>query len=51
VVEQYLATVKPMHELFVEPSKRAADVIILEGAFNEVALDLIMKKIEAHLRR
>jgi len=51
VVEQYLATVKPMHELFVEPSKRAADVIILEGAFNEVALDLIMKKIEAHLIR
>ncbi|HAL73858.1 MAG TPA: uridine kinase [Clostridiales bacterium] len=51
VVEQYLATVKPMHELFVEPSKRAADVIILEGAFNEVALDLIMKKIEAHLKK
>jgi len=51
VVEQYLATVKPMHELFVEPSRRAADVIILEGAFNEVALDLIMKKIEAHLRK
>jgi uridine kinase len=49
VVEQYLATVKPMHELFVEPSKRAADVIILEGAFNNVALDLIMKKIETHL--
>lgn len=51
VVEQYLATVKPMHELFVEPSKRAADVIILEGAFNEVALDLIMKRIEAHMRK
>jgi len=49
VVEQYLATVKPMHDLFVEPSKRAADVIILEGAFNRVALDLIMKKIEDHL--
>jgi uridine kinase len=49
VVEQYLSTVKPMHELFVEPSKRAADVIILEGAFNRVALDLIMNKIEDHL--
>lgn len=49
IVEQYLSTVKPMHELFVEPSKRAADVIILEGAFNRVALDLIMNKIEDHL--
>lgn len=51
VVDQYLATVKPMHDLFVEPSKRAADVIILEGAFNDVALDLIMKKIEDHIKR
>lgn len=51
VVEQYLATVKPMHELFVEPSKRSADVIILEGAFNNVALDLIMRKIETHLNQ
>lgn len=50
VVDQYLATVKPMHELFVEPSKRAADVIMLHGAFNEVAIDLIMKKIEDHIR-
>lgn len=49
VVDQYLATVKPMHELFVEPSKRAADVIMLHGAFNEVALDLIMKKIADHI--
>ncbi len=51
VVDQYLATVKPMHDLYVEPSKRAADVIILEGAFNDVALDLIMKKIEDHIKR
>ncbi len=50
VVDQYLTTVKPMHELFVEPSKRSADVIILEGAFNVVALDLIMKKIEDHIK-
>jgi len=50
VVDQYLTTVKPMHELFVEPSKRSADVIILHGAFNEVALDLIMKKIDNHLK-
>lgn len=50
IVEQYLATVKPMHELFVEPSKREADVIMLHGAFNEVALDLILKKIDDHLK-
>jgi uridine kinase len=50
VVDQYLTTVKPMHELFVEPSKRSADVIILEGGHNVVALDLIMKKIEDHIR-
>jgi uridine kinase len=51
VVDQYLATVKPMHELFVEPSKRMADVIMLDGAFNDVALDLIMKKLDDHIRR
>jgi uridine kinase len=50
VVDQYLATVKPMHESFVEPSKRCADVIMLDGAFNEAALDLIMKKIDGHVR-
>ncbi len=50
VVDQYLTTVKPMHELYVEPSKRMADIIILHGAFNEVALDLIMKKIDDHIR-
>ncbi|HEY5465802.1 MAG TPA: uridine kinase [Clostridia bacterium] len=51
VVDQYLATVKPMHEVFVEPSKRSADMIMLNGAYNEVALDLILKKIDDHLRR
>lgn len=50
VVDQYLRTVKPMHEQFVEPSKRYADVVILEGAHNVVALDLIMKKIEDHIK-
>lgn len=50
IVKQYLTTVKPMHELFVEPSKREADVIMPKGAFNDVALDLIMKKIENHIR-
>lgn len=51
VIDQYLSTVKPMHELYVEPSKRNADIVMLEGAFNLVALDLIMKRIENHLLR
>lgn len=49
VVTQYLATVKPMHEAFVEPSKRYADVIIPEGGQNLVALDMLVSRIEAHL--
>ncbi len=49
VTEQYLGTVKPMHELFVEPSKRLADIIIPEGGRNRVALDIIIKAIERHL--
>lgn len=46
VVEQYLGTVRPMHLEFVEPSKRWADVIIPEGGFNTVALDLVISRIE-----
>jgi uridine kinase len=49
VVHQYLATVRPMHEQFVEPSKRYADIIIPEGGFNEVAMDLIAARIKALL--
>ena len=49
VVTQYLATVRPMHLEFVEPSKRWADVIIPEGGFNEVALELVISRIEAML--
>lgn len=49
VVNQYLATVKPMHEAFVEPSKRYADIIIPEGGHNLVALDMLVSRIEAHL--
>ena len=45
VVEQYLTTVKPMHEQFIEPSKRFADIIVLEGGHNLVALDLIRQRI------
>jgi uridine kinase len=45
VVAQYEATVRPMHLEFVEPSKRWADVIIPEGGFNTVALDLVISRI------
>lgn len=47
VVEQYLATVRPMHMEFVEPSKRYADVIIPEGGHNEVGIDLVIHKIQS----
>ena len=49
VINQYLATVKPMHEAFVEPSKRFADVIIPTGDRNPVALDMLVNRIQAHL--
>ncbi len=49
VIRQYLETVKPMHEEFVEPSKRWADIIIPEGGFNTVALDLVISRIEQGL--
>jgi len=50
VVRQYLATVRPMHQEFVEPSKRFADVIIPEGGFNEVAMDMIAARIKTLLQ-
>ncbi len=46
VIEQYLETVKPMHERFVAPTKKNADVIIPEGS-NRIAVDLLIDKIEA----
>jgi uridine kinase len=49
VIHQYLATVRPMHEEFVEPSKRYADVIIPEGGFNKVAIDLIAARLKTLL--
>ena len=49
VINQYLTTVKPMHEEFVEPSKKNADVIIPEGGFNSVALSMIIDKIKTFL--
>ena len=49
VTAQYLSTVKPMHEAFVEPSKRYADIIIPEGGKNVVACETIIDKIEKHI--
>jgi len=49
VVEQYLTTVRPMHEEFVEPSKRHADLIIPEGEDNQVAMDAILSRVETLL--
>lgn len=51
VVNQYLSTVKPMHEQFVEPSKRNADIIIPEGGHNQVALEMVMERVNAHIER
>lgn len=49
VITQYLTTVKPMHEQFVEPSRKYADIIVLEGGHNLVALDMIMQRIASHI--
>lgn len=49
VINQYLTTVKPMHEAFVEPSKRYADVIIPTSEPNLVALDMLVNRIQVHL--
>lgn len=49
VVAQYLTTVKLMHEQFVEPSKKNADIIVPEGGFNVVALDMLNHRIHALL--
>ena len=49
VIEQYQTTVKPMHEKYVEPSKRHAHIVVLEGGKNKVALDMIMGRIRQHL--
>ena len=49
VLTQYQETVKPMHEKYVEPSKKYADIVVPEGGKNLVALDMIMGRIARHL--
>ncbi len=51
VIQQYLTTVRPMHLEFVEPSKRYADVIIPEGGFNRVALDMVVARVHETIIR
>ena len=51
VIDQYYATVKPMHEAFVEPSKRHADIIVPEGGMNRVALEMITQRIISHIEK
>ena len=51
VITQYLTTVKPMHEQFVEPSKRRADVIIPDGGQNRVALEMLIQRVSSQLMR
>ena len=49
VLEQYQTTVKPMHEKYVEPSKKHANLVVPEGGKNYVALDMILSRIQRHL--
>ena len=49
VIDQYLTTVKPMHEQFVQPSRQYADVVVLEGGHNLVAQDMLIRRIQGHI--
>jgi uridine kinase len=49
VIDQYLTTVKPMHEQFVEPSKKNANLIVPEGGKNLIALEMIINRIQRHI--
>lgn len=49
VIDQYLTTVKPMHEQFVQPSRQYADIVVPEGGHNLVALDMIIERIRSHI--
>ena len=49
VLNQYMKTVKPMHERYVEPSKKYADLVVLEGGKNLVALDMLFHRIQRHI--
>lgn len=50
VIDQYLSTVRPMHELYVAPSRKYADIIIPEGGRNMVAMNMLVSRVAEHLR-
>lgn len=50
VVNQYLSTVKPMHEQYVQPSRQYADIVVPEGGHNVVALDLLIQRVAHHIQ-
>ena len=50
VVEQYLTTVKPMHDQYVQPSRKCAHIVMLDGGHNLVALDMITHRIKEHIK-
>ena len=50
VINQYVDVVKPMHHQFIEPTKRYADIIVPEGGYNQVAIDLLATKIHSILQ-
>jgi len=49
VIDQYLNTVKPMHDAYVEPSKRHADIIIPRGGYNEKAINVVAEFVQSML--
>jgi uridine kinase len=51
VIEQYVNVVRPMHNQFIEPTKRYADIIIPEGGHNHVAIDIMVTKIQTILEQ
>ena len=51
VIEQYLSTVRPMHQEFVEPSKRYADIIIPEGGHNRIGIEMLQARVDGEIRR
>ncbi len=51
VINQYVGTVKPMHEQYVEPSKKNADIIVLEGGYNQPAMELICNHVKNFLEK
>ncbi|MBO4872005.1 MAG: uridine kinase [Lachnospiraceae bacterium] len=50
VLDQWCTTVKPMYEMYVEPTKKKADIIVPEGGRNQVALDMLFGRLERHLK-